>query len=191
MAFRRLSMRKIKEVLRLCWGNGLTARQAAKSLGVARSTLKDYLDRAERANLSWPIPEDLNEATLENLLFPSTVPLSIERRNMPSFDYIFKELKRKHVTMQLLWHEYREKNPDGYQYSQFCLRYRHWKKTLDISLRQDYKAGEKLCPVFFELDRIGFFCASIFRSSLPVSQSLSKRISSSPSALPIESSRQP
>ena len=144
MAFRRLSMRKIKEVLRLCWGNGLTARQAAKSLGVARSTLKDYLDRAERANLSWPIPEDLNEAALENLLFPSTVPLSIERRNMPSFDYIFKELKRKHVTMQLLWHEYREKNPDGYQYSQFCLRYRHWKKTLDISLRQDYKAGEKL-----------------------------------------------
>ena len=144
MAFRRLSMRKIKEVLRLCWGNGLTARQAAKSLGVARSTLKDYLDRAERANLPWPLPEDLDESSLENLLFPSTVPLSIERRNMPSFDYIFKELTRKHVTMQLLWHEYREKNPDGYQYSQFCLRYRHWKKTLDISLRQDYKAGEKL-----------------------------------------------
>jgi hypothetical protein len=138
MAFRRLSMRKIKEVLRLCWGNGLTARQSAKSLGVARSTLKDYLDRAKRANLSWPLPENLDESSLENMLFPSTVPLSTERRNIPSFDYIFKELTRKHVTMQLLWHEYREKNPDGYQYSQFCLRYRHWKKTLDISCQDDF-----------------------------------------------------
>ncbi len=144
MAFRRLSMRKIKEVLRLCWHNGFTARQAAKSLGIARSTLKDYLDRAQRAGLSWPLPEDLDEGSLENLLFPSTVPLCVERRNMPSFDYLFKELARKHVTMQRLWHEYKEENPDGYQYSQFCLRYRHWKKTLDISLRQDYKAGEKL-----------------------------------------------
>ena len=63
---------------------------------------------------------------------------------MPSFDYMFKELARKHVTLQLLWHEYREDNPEGYQYSQFCLRYRAWVKTLDIALRQDYKAGEKL-----------------------------------------------
>jgi len=78
------------------------------------------------------------------MLFLSTVPISIQRRNMPSFDYIFKKLTRKHVTMQLLWHEYREKNPDGYQYSQICLRYRHWNKILDISLRQEYKAGEKL-----------------------------------------------
>ena len=63
---------------------------------------------------------------------------------MPSFDYIRKELTRKHVTLQLLWHEYKEKNPEGYEYSQFCLRYRAWLKTLDVALRQDYKAGEKL-----------------------------------------------
>ncbi len=137
-------MRKIKEILRLCWHNGLTARQAAKSVGIARSTLKDYLDRAKRAGLSWPLPEDLDETSLENMLFPSTVPLSAEKRNMPSFDYIFKELTRKHVTLQLLWHEYRERNPEGYQYSQFCLRYRAWLGTLDVALRQDYKAGEKL-----------------------------------------------
>lgn len=86
-------MRKIKEVLRLCWANGLSARQAARSCGVGRTTIKEYLDRAEKAGLSWPLSEDSDEASLEHLLFPSTIPLSVERRNMPSFDYLFKELR--------------------------------------------------------------------------------------------------
>jgi transposase len=144
MANTRLSMRKIQEILRLCWHNGLSARQAAKSCGVGRTTIREYLDRAEKAGLSWPLPEDLDETALERLLFPSVMPPDAQRRNMPPFDYLHTELKRKRVTLQLLWHEYRESNPEGYQYSQFCLRYRHWAKTLDISLRQDYKAGEKL-----------------------------------------------
>ena len=137
-------MRKIREVLRLCWDKGLSSRQASGSCGVARGTVRNILDRAERAHLSWPIPEDLDDASLENLLFPSSIPLTTERRNMPSFDYIRTELTRKHMTLRLLWEEYRENNPDGYQYSQFCLRYRAWLGTLDVSLRQDYKAGEKL-----------------------------------------------
>jgi transposase len=137
-------MRKIREILRVCWGSGLSARQAAASCRVGRTTIKEYLDRAERAGLSWPLPEDLDDTALENRLFPSSIPLEVERRSMPSFDYLRKELTRKHVTLQLLWHEYKEKNPKGYEYSQFCLRYRAWLKTLDISLRQDYKAGEKL-----------------------------------------------
>jgi transposase len=137
-------MRKIREVLRLCWDKSLSARQAAGSCGVARGTVRNILDRAETAHLSWPLPEDLDDASLENLLFPSSVPLTTERRNMPSFDYIRTELTRKHMTLRLLWEEYRENNTDGYQYSQFCLRYRAWLGTLDVSLRQDYKAGEKL-----------------------------------------------
>ncbi len=144
MANMRLSMRKIREILRICWGGGLSARQAATSCGVGRTTIKEYLDRAQRAGLSWPLPEDLDDAVLENRLFPSSIPLDVERRNIPSFDYLRKELTRKHVTLQLLWHEYKEKNPEGYEYSQFCLRYRAWLKTLDVALRQDYKAGEKL-----------------------------------------------
>jgi transposase len=144
MANTRLSMRKIKEILRLCWGSGLSARQAAISCGVGRATVKEYLDRAQRAGLPWPLTEDLDDVILENRLFPSSIPLTVERRDMPSFDYIRQELTRKHVTLQLLWHEYKEKNPEGYEYSQFCLRYRAWLKTLDVALRQDYKAGEKL-----------------------------------------------
>ena len=137
-------MRKIKEILRLCWHEGLSARQAARSCSVAKGTVSNVVDRARKAGLSWPIPEDLDEAALENRLFPSSIPLEVERRNMPSFEYIRTELTRKHVTLQRLWEEYRENNPDGYQYSQFCLRYRAWLGTLDVSLRQDYKAGEKL-----------------------------------------------
>jgi transposase len=137
-------MRKIKEILRLCWERGLSERQAAASCGVGKTTIREYLDRAKKAGLSWPLSEDLDEASLENLLFPSNIPLDVESRNMPPFDYINAELKRKHMTLQRLWEEYRENNPEGYQYSQFCLRYRAWAKTLDIALRQDYKAGEKL-----------------------------------------------
>jgi len=153
MAFRRLSMRKLKEIFRLCWGLGISVRQAAQSCGVGRTTVRDYLDRASKAGLHWPLPEELDETALENLLFPSTVPLSITRRNMPPFEYIHKELARKGVTLQLLWHEYRENNPEGYQYSQFCLRYRAWLKTLEISCRQNYKAGEK-CFVDYAGDTV-------------------------------------
>lgn len=143
MANARLSMRKIREVVRLCWHNGLSARQAAQSCGISRGTVKNILDRAQRAGLSWPLPEDLDDAAMEGRLFPSSIPLAAARRDMPPFEYLRTELTKKHVTLQLLWHEYREKNPDGYQYSQFCLRYRAWLGTLDIALRQDYKAGEK------------------------------------------------
>lgn len=137
-------MRKVKEILRLCWGSGLSARQAAQSCGVGRATIKEYLDRAQRAGLGWPLPDDLDDARLEHLLFPSSIPLTVERRNMPTFEYLYNELKRKHVTLKLLWEEYREHTPDGYRYSQFCVRYRAWIKTLDLALRQTYKAGEKL-----------------------------------------------
>ena len=144
MANVRLSMRKIQEILRLCWHQNLSTRQVAASCGIGQSTVVDYLARAKKAGLSWPLPEDLDEATLEHMLFAYPLPPDTTRRNMPSFEYLHTELRKKHVTLQLLWHEYREKNPEGYQYSQFCLRYRTWAKTLDISLRQDYKAGEKL-----------------------------------------------
>ena len=144
MANKRLSMRKITEVLRLCWGHGLSARQAARSCGVSRPTVTEYLDRASQAGLSWPLPGDLDETTLEHRLFPSAQPLWVERRNMPDCEYLFTELKRKHVTLHLLWQEYRQAHPKGYQYSQFCVRYRAWLKTLEVALRQDYTAGEKL-----------------------------------------------
>ncbi len=137
-------MRKIKEVLRLHYEKELSAREIARSLGIGRSTIQDYLRRTEQAGLNWPLPPELDEASLEHRLFPPTHYVTQEKRQMPSLEYLHQELRRKGVTLQLLWHEYREKHPDGYQYSQFCRLYRQWAEKLDPCLRQDYRAGEKL-----------------------------------------------
>ncbi len=137
-------MRKIKEVLRLHFEQRRSLRQIARSCDIARSTVKEYLERAEKAGLPWPLPAELDDAALEKFLFPQSQPPPLERRQMPPMDYLHRERKRKGVTLQLLWHEYKEANPDGYQYSQFCERYRKWAQNLDVCLRQEYRAGEKL-----------------------------------------------
>ncbi len=137
-------MRKIKEVLRLHFEHQQSARQIAKSCDIARSTVKEYLHRAEQAKLTWPLPPEMDDATLENQLFPPAPLISSEKRQMPPMEYLHRERKRKGVTLQLLWHEYKEVNPEGYQYSQFCERYRQWTQKLDVCLRQEYRAGEKL-----------------------------------------------
>jgi len=144
MAGRRLSMRKIKEVLRLKWQNGCRNKQIATSCNIARSTVREYLRRAQEAGLSWPVDPNLDDTALENLLFPVREAGTIFERQMPSMEYLFGELKRKGVTLQLLWYEYKQSNPDGYQYSQFCNLYRQWIKKLDVTLRQEHRAGEKL-----------------------------------------------
>jgi transposase len=144
MAKRRISMRKIKEVLRLKWEQNLTNRQIAKSCSISHSTAREYLLRAKQAGLSWPLCPDFDDAALENLLFPPAQHIAQDRRHMPPMDYIHRELKRKSVTLQLLWYEYKQANPEGYQYSQFCDLYRRWAKKIDICLRQHHRAGEKL-----------------------------------------------
>jgi transposase len=138
-------MRKIKEVLRLKWECKQSNKQIAKSCKIARSTVREYLARAKRADLSWPLDTALDDATLETLLFPvsPSEPCS-DRRQMPPMDYLYQEMKKKGVTLQLLWYEYKEANPDGYQYSQFCYHYSQWLKKLDVTLRQNHRAGEKL-----------------------------------------------
>jgi transposase len=144
MAARRLSMRKIKEVLRLRYEKGFSTRQIAKSLDISRSTIRDYLERVEHVGFSWPLPSELDEASLEHQLFPPIHEVAQEKRQLPCPEYLHQELKKKGVTLQLLWHEYKEKNPDGYQYSQFCRIYHQWTEKLDPCLRQVYRAGEKL-----------------------------------------------
>jgi transposase len=144
MANRRLSMRNINEVLRLKWEKEFSVRQIAKSCNIARSTVKDYLERAQLVGLTWPLPEDLDDAAVEHMLFPPVANIEADKREMPPMDYIHRELSRKGVTLQLLWFEYKRANSDGYQYSQFCWHYHQWRGKLDVCLRQTYHAGEKL-----------------------------------------------
>lgn len=135
-------MRKVKEILRLKWEVGLSARQIAHSLSVSHSTVLDMLRRAERAGLVWPVP-DLDDATLESTLYPGN-PEPARKRPEPDMPYIHRELRRKGVTLQLLWEEYKQQHPDGLQYSQFCEHYRQWAGKLDVVFRQVHRAGEQM-----------------------------------------------
>ena len=138
-----LSMRKIEEILRLKFEIGLPHRAIAKSCGVSTSTVSEYVTHAKAAGLSWPLPEGLTAEQLEARLYPNK---GSSRRQIapPDWQYIHKELKRKGVTLSLLWVEYRRAHPEGYGYSQFCHRYREWKKYLNPPMRLKHKAGEKL-----------------------------------------------
>jgi transposase len=168
MANRRLSMRKIKEVLRLKWGSNLSNRQIAKSCSISHSTVRDYLLRAELAGLSWPLEPKLDDAALENLLFPLINRQTSDRAQMPNMKYLYREMKKKRVTLQLLWYEYKQANPQGYQYSQFCHRYRQWVKKLDPPLRQRHLAGERMFVDFAgqTVDIIGSSTGQISKAHL-------------------------
>jgi transposase len=137
-------MRKIKEVLRLKWQNTCSKKQIARSCNISRSSVREYLKRAQDAGLTWPLDPELDDTAIENLLFPVSDAENCAERQMPSMEYLFRELKRKAVTLQLLWYEYKQTNPEGYQYSQFCNLYRKWVKKLDVTLRQEHRAGEKM-----------------------------------------------
>jgi len=142
MAKKRVSMRKISEILRLQVA-GLSGRQIAASLGISRSAVSNTLKRAKAAGITWPLPEELDEPSLQQRLYPSPKHSSI-KRSAPAWNQVHKDLKRKGVTLALLWEEYKAIHPDGYQYSRFCQLYRAWRLKLDVTMRQDHKAGEKL-----------------------------------------------
>lgn len=142
MSAERLSMRKVREVIRLK-ASGLSPRQIARSLLIGRTTVGDYLRRAELAGIAWPLPEALDDESLERALFVQREDHR-SSRTLPDWTLVHKELRRKHVTLALLWEEYKTQHPEGYQYSQFCDLYRRWARKLAITMRQEHKGGEKL-----------------------------------------------
>lgn len=149
MAQERLSMRKIKEILRLRYGCGLSHRQVAASCQMAQSTVTLYLQRAISAGLTWPIPEDLTEEAIEAKLFPRDAVMRFrsQDRPLPDFAHVHEELRthqKVNLTLDLIWREYKEQYPNGYSYSQFCELYRGWRAKLDMPMRQSHKAGEKV-----------------------------------------------
>jgi transposase len=137
-------MRKIKEVLRLKYELGLGIRQIAKSCNVSHTSVRNYLERFERSDLGWPLPADCDERRLNELLFGAESTHRHTARPLPQMDYLHRELRRPGVTLALLWQEYKEIHSDGYQYSQFCEHYRQWSRKVDVILRQEHRAGEKM-----------------------------------------------
>ena len=152
----RLAMRKVRDILRLAHGQGLSRRQVGAALGVPFTTVADHLRRAEAAGLGWPLPEELDDGALEALLFKKDPAPPADARPLPDWHGVHRELRRPGVTLTLLWLEYREIHPDGYGYSQFCHRYRRFVGTLDLVMRQEHRAGEK-CFVDFPGQRLPIY----------------------------------
>ena len=138
-------MRKIRDILRLAWSCHQSRQAIATSCGIGKTTVTDTLYRASAAKLSWPLPIALDDEGLETLLYPTKPSSSSRKCTQPDWHILNSEfVTHKNLTLMLLWQEYKEGDPSGYQYSQFCELFRKWKKTLDLSMRQEHRAGEKL-----------------------------------------------
>jgi transposase len=140
---RKKSMRTVREILRLHFEHNLSQRAIARACAVSPTTVDDYLERARESGRDWPSLSALDDRSLKILLYPEDGK-AIARKPLPDFDYLRLEMKKKGVTLQLLWEEYRAVHPDGYGRSQFCELYHRHGRTLDPVMRFDHKAGDKL-----------------------------------------------
>lgn len=138
-------MRQVREILRLKLVGGLATREVGRRVGVAASTVRATVKRFQASGLGWPLPEDLNDTVLEARLFAEVGTKRGHRRQIePDWADIHRELKRKHVTLSVLWDEYIERNPEGYRYSRFCELYRSWEGRVSVTMRQTHVGGDKL-----------------------------------------------
>lgn len=137
---RRLDMLKAREILRMKHELGLSLREIGNTCNCGKSTVAEVLERAKAANITWPI--ELSDKQLMTQLYPP-----VENKNSPpepDMEKVFSEMKKKNVTLMLLWEEYKGKHPDGIMYTQFCDRYRKFKKDNKITLHKEHKAGEEV-----------------------------------------------
>src|SRR3954447_6025360 len=144
MPAERIAMRQVRDVLRLN-AAGISGNEIARRVGVASSTVRLTLKRLAAAGLGWPLPAEMTDAALEARLFTAAgKKQGHRRRTEPDWAAVHRELKRKHVTLQILWDEYIEQSPDGYRYSRFCELYRGWASRVPVTMRQSHAGGDKL-----------------------------------------------
>ena len=145
MPAERVSMRRVREILRLKHEGGASDREIARSLSVARSTVALTLERVAAAGLRWPLPTPLTDRVLEAMLYAGHGRQQGARRKAEAdWAYVHHELRRPGVTLMLLWEEYRQREPDGYRYSRWCELYRAWESRLSPTMRQAHPAGERM-----------------------------------------------
>lgn len=140
----RLSMRKVREVLRLKYVCGASVRTIARSVGIGRTTVAEYLRRTSVIGITWPVPAEVDDAELERRLFAPAGCNNAPTRAVPDWQHVHAELRRRGVTLVLLWEEYRADHGDGYGYSRFCDLYIAWRRGVSATMRQTHVAGEKL-----------------------------------------------
>lgn len=140
----RLTVKKIKEVLRLKYEAELSNRVIAGACKVSNSTVGEYLKRAEAAGISWPLGE-IGEEELYQKLFPEKAVVTERKYPLPDWEEIQRDKRKKGVTLQLLWQEYKEKYPEGYQYSRFCEHFQRWKNSqIEPRRHIEHTGGEQM-----------------------------------------------
>ena len=144
MAAPRMTMRQIREILRLRLAAGLSIRQIRQSTKASIGAIQKLLARAAQLELGWPLPDELDDAGLARLFYPNADARISAEHHMPDWEGVHQELQRPGLTLRLLWEEYAARYPNSsYSYSQYCEHYRRWRGRLKRSMRQTHKAGEK------------------------------------------------
>ena len=145
MPAERVAMRDVRVIIRLKYLSSLTTSEIARRLGLARSTVRETLSRFESSDLIWPLPEGLSDEELEAALYANRRSKRGHRRHAePDWPAVHREMKRKHVTLLIVWDEYIAQSPGGYSYSRFCELYRAFETKLSPTMRQTHAAGERL-----------------------------------------------
>ena len=139
---RRTDVEKTKEILRLHDELGLSQREIARATGCSLGTVSGVLSKAKAAGVTWPV--DMTAKQMGSALYPPREGAGEEKHSEPDLELIHREMQRKGVTLTLLWEEYKTDHPDGLMYTQFCQRYRNFRKQNDVYMRKQYKAGERL-----------------------------------------------
>ena len=144
MPAERVVMRVVREVLRLTFA-GICKREVARRTGLASSTVRATIARFQSLGLTWPLPETVTDSKLEAKLYKNAGKKQGHRRIAePDWAILHREMKRKHVTLSILWDEYIEAHPEGYRYSRFCELYRSWEGKISVTMRQTHLGGDKL-----------------------------------------------
>lgn len=141
---RRINMRQVKEILRLKLELNLSHEKIARALNLSKGVVSKYVTLAHQAGVVWADIEGLNEWTIERRLLP--VKAASSQYIHPDYEQVHQELKRKGMTLTLLWQEHVERHQGAltHQFSQFSVNYRHYVNSLKRSMRQVHKAGEKM-----------------------------------------------
>ena len=158
MPAERVNMRRVREMLRYRFEQGLGYKAISLRVGAVPSTVRETLKRVAAAGLEWPLPEDMSDGALEAALYREPGNKTGYRWcPEPDWPWLHREMQRKHVTLQILWDEYIAAHPDGYRYSRFCDLYRAWALKLPVTMRQNHTPGDKLFTLelgFVKLDQV-------------------------------------
>ena len=144
MPAKRITMRKIRDVIRLRYSGELSVRQISRSTKISVGSIQKLLAKAKELDVTWPLPEDMSDSHLARLFYPGADTQASTRFQIPHWPTVHQDLKHPHMTKQLLWEEYTQQYPNRcLSYSRFCERYRRWQAKQKRSMRQHHKAGEK------------------------------------------------